>query len=556
MKKGMIAVFVFLFLVLTISFISAVIMHNAGEVKLKVDTVDDTLQGGIGKGTFGLEEAPHNFLSGTNIPTGGHDASQIWVSVQDGEMNLLAALNSMHKLCPNPSKPTAYYSPSIPSVSHTALEISLASGKTFQQAINDGDFCLTPTPMNGGWSGPFYSCCTGTCDSNGVPGTTVRDVWYICNNPAPANGGADCEVGTRTTQGGCSNWFSGVCTDHNTDTVSMITSYTSDGYLKQMMPADFSNSETYCNLGSCACSGGSETSSASCTWIGDDCGGDTIITVAPITCDSQTESCSYTNSVGVVVTVPAPDTIFSSVDVNPYFHVETFKGDGSRQVWTMSIREGAIDVWPSFSLPAPDPVTGVIPAPETSTPLPPADSPYAAVAPQLGVAVSSFTYGGHTYTVVTELDGDGTYITRDNMNGLLSPEHTGTYVQMANGEWGWLGTDGVVHPLTAASGDPNKEQFYSKATSAQQDNMIAAVNALIDSGTGVSGGCTSDCNYPTQAVNGGTPSAGDSEACASGCSDTYVEGDNIITVNYNSDGQVTGISTTTPDGQTTCTGDC
>jgi hypothetical protein len=205
MKKRKLAfVLVLLFLVLLLvstSFIKTTGTHSSSVVIVNVD--------GISKGwdliTLDDLTGSHTYTSSVfSIP--GHDVSQIWVSVQDGEMNLLAALQSTDRLCPNSTKPTTYSSASIPTVSHTGMEIELSSGITLQEAINDGAYCpASNSECTGQASGTDCNFQTGSCGSGydgilvpGLGGTT------ICVTPTgKCDGSGNCIGWTGIGCSGC-----------------------------------------------------------------------------------------------------------------------------------------------------------------------------------------------------------------------------------------------------------------------------------------------------------------------------------------------------------------
>jgi len=146
----------------------------------------------------------------------GHGADEIWVSVKDGEMNLIQALSSTNKLCPNPSKPITYTSSPTDKTKpyHYATEIQLSSGKTFQEAINDGDFCCVPETcsslgyecgtwddgcggtLNCGTCGANEECsngkCVSTCVSNMGDSCYPSGVDASCTNPGTIDCSGDC----------------------------------------------------------------------------------------------------------------------------------------------------------------------------------------------------------------------------------------------------------------------------------------------------------------------------------------------------------------------------
>jgi len=155
MKRGII---IFILLIFSFSFISAAITHPAVNVFVDSDGIIRNLET---EATYFIGGGIHSSVSDSAIV--GHDASQIWVSVKDGEMTLLDALSSKNRLCPSSTKPLIYTSANIPDPSHLATEIQLASGKNFQQAINEGSFCTYyswGTSAWGAWSST--DLCSGS----------------------------------------------------------------------------------------------------------------------------------------------------------------------------------------------------------------------------------------------------------------------------------------------------------------------------------------------------------------------------------------------------------
>jgi len=136
MKKGLSFILAF-FLFFSISFTNSAIMHQASGFKISVDsgsaiTLQQAADQGLLKG--------HTYSSSASILMGEHNISQVWVSVNSGEMALLQALQT-NKLCPKNTKPLTYSGPTDKSQAyHLSTEISLSSGQNFQQAINDGKF--------------------------------------------------------------------------------------------------------------------------------------------------------------------------------------------------------------------------------------------------------------------------------------------------------------------------------------------------------------------------------------------------------------------------------
>jgi len=260
--------FLFIFILVSIissSLISAGIMHSSIDIRIKINNVDDSINRGIAQGNFSRSSlfqseilmVEENYSSSRDIRIGEHDASQIWISVQDGEMTLLNALSSTYKLCPNPSSPTTYSSQNMPSVYHTGMEIRLNSGITLQEAINRGDYC---GKVDGKWGGNGYAptqSCTGSGTLNNVPAKVTR----ICNNPSPINGGENCTIDTyRERYCAKRNWYYlWICSNWGFKNVAWSTGITSYGILYEYLPA---NAEDYDELNrmTVKCSGKSAAS--------------------------------------------------------------------------------------------------------------------------------------------------------------------------------------------------------------------------------------------------------------------------------------------------------
>ncbi len=194
MKRG---IAVFVFLLLGISFISAATMHYASNVPVVIDGVQRELAASAPdlKGN-------HIYNNPPSLLMGQHDPSQIWVSVQDGEMTLLEALSSApNKLCPNPSQPLTYSSTDIPNPSHLATEILMNyGGWTLQESINFGFYC---------------GCIPGNtryddCDSLDNICIDYNDVLATCSsagtwNSPSCNSYTSVPIGTACTS---DNWHS------------------------------------------------------------------------------------------------------------------------------------------------------------------------------------------------------------------------------------------------------------------------------------------------------------------------------------------------------------
>jgi hypothetical protein len=222
MKRGLIFILALL-LFMQIYFVSAfvIVTQPASSIIINVDGTSRNLDAGasyfIGTHSFSI----------ASLTAGQHDASQVWVSVKDGEMTLSQALQSTDKLCPNPSSPTTYYSsPADKSKPyHLATEIIFSSGN-LQSAINAGTFCgcipgatraiscsslsttcttyvssVTSTcQSSGAWDNP--SCTIASYAAKGTGTNCNSDDWHACDGAGTcagldAIGCGSCPAGTE-----------------------------------------------------------------------------------------------------------------------------------------------------------------------------------------------------------------------------------------------------------------------------------------------------------------------------------------------------------------------
>lgn len=278
-----------------ISLVIASGTHSADQAFVSVDGTTVNLN----SLTLGELDGSHTYAAGiTQNP--GHNANQIWVSVKDGEMTLLSALQSTDKLCPSPSDPLTYTSASIPNPSHLATEITLTSGKTLQQAINDGIYCCTPScsGKNCGGDGCGGTCgtCTSpqTCSSSGVcTSPCVSNVGQSCGGNSCTNAGTVACDGTCTGasylargtscasnkacdgSGTCQGWSGSDCFScpfGHTGLTAGDTAYcNNDGtYLSASYPSyTWSNTRAICALPALCC----WSQIISCLWEDPACGG-------------------------------------------------------------------------------------------------------------------------------------------------------------------------------------------------------------------------------------------------------------------------------------------
>jgi len=172
-----------------ISLINASISFPANDIKINVAGSPMTLQQAADLGY--LKGTASSYASSSPISMGQHDASQIWVSVKDGEKNLIDALSSTNKLCPKSSSAVPTGPTDKSQAYHLATEVIFSSGtfnaKSLQQLINDGTLCTTYSWITSGWS------------SNGACPTTTFTRTVYCKRDDGTNMGTTCG-----TYSGCS----------------------------------------------------------------------------------------------------------------------------------------------------------------------------------------------------------------------------------------------------------------------------------------------------------------------------------------------------------------
>ena len=182
-------------------------LHSSNDFLIKIGTDVGTLQHAINGNYF---TQTHTYSSPSALNP-GHTANEIWVSVKDGEMNLIQALSSANKLCPASPLKTSYSGPTDKSKAyHYASEIGISSGKSFQQAIDDGNFCCVPDCSCAATTCVGTTCtdpvCGQTCD-----GTKLRDtcasLGYECDPWSDGCGGTlscgTCGSGYTCSAGKC-----------------------------------------------------------------------------------------------------------------------------------------------------------------------------------------------------------------------------------------------------------------------------------------------------------------------------------------------------------------
>ncbi len=209
MKRGLVLIVIFLLFIQTYS-VSAVVAvtQPASSIVVNVDGSPTSLTSSTSSFSF----AGHTYSSISSLSMGQHDASQVWVSVKDGEMTLLQALQSTNKLCSNLSNPITYSSsPSDKSKPyHFATEVIGFTAGNFQQAINAGAFCCIPSCPDAS------TICVGTTytGGNGCGGSCS----VVGAKPAVASYFGTCtstsctQVGAKPCLGGTCGGSTAVCT--------------------------------------------------------------------------------------------------------------------------------------------------------------------------------------------------------------------------------------------------------------------------------------------------------------------------------------------------------
>jgi len=114
--------------------------HSATKILIIVDGFTMTLQDAIDNNVF-IDGATTNYATSISAPS--HSADEIWISVEDGEMNLIQALSSTNKLCPAFPLKTSYFSAPTSLAYHFATEIEVTPDTSLQDAINEGNFCVS-----------------------------------------------------------------------------------------------------------------------------------------------------------------------------------------------------------------------------------------------------------------------------------------------------------------------------------------------------------------------------------------------------------------------------
>jgi len=201
MKKGAI---IFVLLVLSISYISAIVSFPASNVSVKIGGTDRTLQYAIDNS---LLKGSYTYALSASIAIGQHDASQVWVSVENGEMTLLQAMQS-YKLCPKSGNPITYANPA-PNPGHYATEVKYSATQSVQDVINTGIFC-------GCAPGATKSCIgsSAECTYSTVTCTTLGN-WPFCYKARGTACNTADDWHTCDGSGNCQGWSGTGCYNNN-----------------------------------------------------------------------------------------------------------------------------------------------------------------------------------------------------------------------------------------------------------------------------------------------------------------------------------------------------
>ncbi len=150
--------------------------HHYGEnIFLRVDGDTKTLQQVIIMNEFRFDGS-YNYSDPpiSEISNPSHSANEIWVSVKDGEMYLFDAMGKPNKLCPASPLKDLYKGPVDKSkVHHYADEIEISAGRSFQDAIDNNEFCCVPktcASLGGYICGTWDDDCEGTVNCGSCPG--------------------------------------------------------------------------------------------------------------------------------------------------------------------------------------------------------------------------------------------------------------------------------------------------------------------------------------------------------------------------------------------------
>lgn len=167
-KKIGVGFCVLIFLMLFVLAVNGGGTHSGSKTFVTINGHAMSLQEAVGN-NYLKDYGPGASSAGSSQSNAYHDASEIIVTVGSSTSTLAQAIKSGNNrgLCPATSSLTD--TPSI-SFGHDASEITLSSGKSLQQTINDNDFCCVPSSC-GGQCGTVSDGCGSTinCGACCVP---------------------------------------------------------------------------------------------------------------------------------------------------------------------------------------------------------------------------------------------------------------------------------------------------------------------------------------------------------------------------------------------------
>ena len=183
--------------------INALTFHGPRNISITINNIPKTLWDAASSSSkeqslTGIDYT-YSFASPVNP---GHNASQIWVSVKDGETTLSNALSSSkfpNRLCPKSTKPTTYSTSPADKTQpyHYATEvlykepvyilgILITPGVTLQDAINNGEFAVKNYKSNCYDNDLYwYDSCDNIGSKKQECGADSCDAWsakYISGN--------------------------------------------------------------------------------------------------------------------------------------------------------------------------------------------------------------------------------------------------------------------------------------------------------------------------------------------------------------------------------------
>ncbi len=151
--------------------------HSFGNILINLNGKNVTLEEAVKGDYLGANSdfPPPGFEVNTTNISFGHNAEEIWVSINGSEMTLADAIET-GLLCSLANSTTTSYSYPRPNPGHYATEIEMDMGdgvtfRTLQYAIDIGFFCGNYEGY--GWKTGNWSECSVSCGG----GIQTRDVW-------------------------------------------------------------------------------------------------------------------------------------------------------------------------------------------------------------------------------------------------------------------------------------------------------------------------------------------------------------------------------------------